>query len=131
MLWLLDKVTTTVGSCAREDGEQGLEVSMELNKDLRLSSSINEEDLHKCGKRAHKLVGQNPYAGVYESIIECSVCGPQYSRHSYQLEYSVSLSLQSEKLSSLEDLIQHHFTSEVIQDFTCLRCSVLKYLPIA
>ncbi len=99
-----------------------------------LSQSINDDDLVKCGKRVNKtnrLVGQNPCAGVYESVIECYVCGPKHLRHSYQLEYSVSLSLPSHKQYSLEDLLSNHFKSEVIQEYTCLRCSILQYMPKA
>ena len=81
--------------------------------------------------KAYSLIGLNPLASMLCSIITCARCGPEHQTYRWQFEYALSLSVDSQRNSSvltLDDALASYFAPETINDYTCVKCSIRRYL---
>lgn len=63
------------------------------------------------------------------STITCAKCGPDHQTYRWQFEYAISLSIDG-RVSNLEDALAGYFRHEVIDDYTCVKCSIRRYLAM-
>jgi len=63
------------------------------------------------------------------STITCSKCGPEHQTYRWQFEYALSLSIEGRGSSlTLDAALENYFKPETINDYTCIKCSIRRYL---
>ncbi|TNV86175.1 hypothetical protein FGO68_gene11281 [Halteria grandinella] len=71
-----------------------------------------------------KKIGINPFAGIQLSSITCHRCGPEEALYRWEVAYDLSLDLGPNIITSLNK----YFKGEVIEDYTCIKCSLRDFL---